>query len=156
MRSWRNSGTRRSCFGYAASSCGLCNESMFGSCVGSKVGMAAVLGVTHIIKGWPTHHFIIGSYSLPLVIVMTLFAPAEIIGIAYDSGEATTSTITTPLVTTLGVGLASSIHGRDSPPIDGFCLIVFTRLFPIVTVVIYVQIAEYLVKRLKRIGQPDK
>jgi len=86
---------------------------------------------------------------------MILFVPAEIIGLAYDSGRVTTSTITAPLVTTLDVGLASSIRGRD-PLINGFGLIVFTCLFPIVTVMIYAKITEYLVKRLKRNGQPDK
>ena len=71
-----------------------------------------------------------------LVIVVTAFAPAEIIGIAYDSGGVTTSTITVPLVTALGIGLASSISGRN-PMIDGFGLIAFASLLPIVFVLIY-------------------
>ena len=77
--------------------------------VAFSVGTAIVLGVLRILKGWPLHHLIITGYVL--VTVMTLFAPDEIIGVAYDSGGVTTSTITVPLVTALGVGLASSIKG---------------------------------------------
>jgi len=102
--------------------------------VALAVGMAVVLGVIRIIKGWPIHYFIIGGYLL--VIVMTLFAPAEIIGIAYDSGGVTTSTITVPLVTALGVGLASSIRGRN-PMVDGFGIIAFASLTPIIFVMGY-------------------
>lgn len=71
-----------------------------------------------------------------MVIIMTMFAPKEIIGIAYDSGGVTTSTITVPLVTALGVGLASSIRGRN-PMIDGFGLIAFASLTPIIFVMAY-------------------
>ena len=78
--------------------------------VAVSVGAAIVLGVLRILKGWPIHRLIIGGYVL--VTVMTAFAPDEIIGVAYDSGGVTTSTITVPLVTALGVGLASSIKGR--------------------------------------------
>lgn len=77
---------------------------------------------------------IIGGYSL--VVVMTFFAPASIIGIAYDSGGVTTSTITVPLVTALGVGLASAIKGRN-PLLDGFGLIAFASLLPMVFVMVY-------------------
>jgi hypothetical protein len=77
--------------------------------VALAVGCAVMLGVIRIIKGWPIHYLIIGGYVW--VIIMTLFAPAEIVGIAYDSGGVTTSTITVPLVTALGVGLAASIRG---------------------------------------------
>ena len=70
-----------------------------------SVGLAIVVGVIRILKGWPVQWFIIGGYVL--VVIMTMFAPEEIIGIAYDSGGVTTSTITVPLVTALGVGLAS-------------------------------------------------
>jgi hypothetical protein len=102
--------------------------------VAFSVGLAIVLGVIRILKGWPIQWFIIGGYLL--VVVMTMFAPKEIIGIAYDSGGVTTSTITVPLVTALGVGLASSIKGRN-PMIDGFGLIAFASLTPIIFVMGY-------------------
>lgn len=102
--------------------------------VAISVGLAIAIGVFRIIKGWPIHWLIIGGYIL--VVIMTWFAPEEIIGIAYDSGGVTTSTITVPLVTALGVGLASSIKGRK-PLIDGFGLIAFASLTPIIFVMIY-------------------
>ncbi|MCY3817555.1 MAG: DUF1538 domain-containing protein [Gammaproteobacteria bacterium] len=102
--------------------------------VAFSVGLAIVLGVLRILKGWPLHYLIIGGYAL--VTLMTLFAPDEIIGVAYDSGGVTTSTITVPLVTALGVGLASSIKGRD-PMLDGFGLIAFASLTPMIFVLAY-------------------
>lgn len=102
--------------------------------VAGSVGLAIVLGVLRILKGWPLHRLIIGGYVL--VTVMTLFAPDEIIGVAYDSGGVTTSTITVPLVTALGVGLASSIKGRN-PMLDGFGLIAFASLTPMIFVLAY-------------------
>ena len=102
--------------------------------VAFSVGIAIVIGVIRILKGWPIHWIIIGGYLL--VVVMTMFAPKEIIGIAYDSGGVTTSTITVPLVTALGVGLASSIRGRN-PMLDGFGLIAFASLTPIIFVMAY-------------------
>ena len=102
--------------------------------VAVSVGAAIVLGVLRILMGWPIHRLIIGGYVL--VTAMTVFAPAEIIGIAYDSGGVTTSTITVPLVTALGVGLASSIRGRN-PMVDGFGLIAFASLTPIICVLAY-------------------
>lgn len=102
--------------------------------VALSVGAAIVLGVLRILKGWPLHRLIIGGYAL--VTLMTLFAPDEIIGVAYDSGGVTTSTITVPLVTALGVGLASSIKGRD-PMLDGFGLIAFASLTPMIFVLAY-------------------
>lgn len=102
--------------------------------VALSVGVALILGVLRIIMGWPLHYFIIAGYSI--VVVMTMFAPKEIIGIAYDSGGVTTSTITVPLVTALGVGLAMSIKGRN-PLIDGFGLIAFASLTPIIFVLAY-------------------
>jgi hypothetical protein len=77
---------------------------------------------------------------------MTAFAPPEIIGIAYDSGGVTTSTITVPLVTALGVGLASSIKGRN-PMIDGFGLIAFASLFPMISVMAYAQISQWRTRK---------
>ena len=102
--------------------------------VAFSVGVAIALGVFRILKGWPLHYLIIGGYVL--VTIMTMFAPPEIIGIAYDSGGVTTSTITVPLVTALGVGLASSIRGR-SPMVDGFGLIAFASLTPMICVMGY-------------------
>lgn len=102
--------------------------------VAFSVGFAIVLGVVRIIKGWPIHFLIIGGYVL--VVLITFFAPKEIIGIAYDSGGVTTSTITVPLVTALGVGLSSSIKGRN-PMIDGFGLIAFASLTPMIFVMIF-------------------
>ncbi len=102
--------------------------------VALSVGAAIVLGVVRILKGWPIHYLIIGGYVL--VTALTAFAPEEIIGVAYDSGGVTTSTITVPLVTALGVGLAASIRGRN-PMLDGFGLIAFASLTPMICVLIY-------------------
>lgn len=102
--------------------------------VAAAVGTAIVLGIFRIIKGWPLHYLIIGGYTA--VIMMTGFAPPEIIGIAYDAGGVTTSTITVPLVTALGIGLAMSIEGRN-PAIDGFGLIAFSSLMPMIFVILY-------------------
>lgn len=102
--------------------------------VAISVGFAIVIGVIRIIKGWPIHYLIIGGYIT--VVIVTLFAPEEIVGIAYDSGGVTTSTITVPLVTALGIGLASSIKGRN-PMIDGFGLIAFASLTPMIFVMFY-------------------
>ena len=102
--------------------------------VAVSVGFAILIGVFRIIKGWPIQYLIIGGYIA--VVIMTVFAPKEIIGIAYDSGGVTTSTITVPLVTALGVGLASSIKGRN-PMIDGFGLIAFASLTPMIFVMGY-------------------
>jgi hypothetical protein len=102
--------------------------------VAFSVGLAIMLGVIRILKGWPIQWMIVGGYLL--VMIMTWFAPPSIIGIAYDSGGVTTSTITVPLVTALGVGLASSIKGRN-PMIDGFGLIAFASLTPMIFVMGY-------------------
>ena len=102
--------------------------------VALSVGIAIVIGVIRILKGWPIQNLIVVGYAG--VVVMTFFAPKEIIGIAYDSGGVTTSTITVPLVTALGVGLASSIKGRN-PMIDGFGLIAFASLTPMIFVMAY-------------------
>ena len=102
--------------------------------VALSVGFAIALGVLRILLNWSIQTIIMIGYVL--VIVMTGFAPDEIIGIAYDSGGVTTSTITVPLVTALGIGLASSIAGRN-PMLDGFGLIAFASLFPIIFVLGY-------------------
>ncbi len=97
--------------------------------VAFSVGLAIVIGVLRILKGWPLHYLIIGGYVM--VMLMTIIAPKEIIGLAYDSGGVTTSTITVPLVTALGVGLATVIKGR-SPLTDGFGLVAFSSLLPMI------------------------
>ena len=102
--------------------------------VAVSVGVAIMIGVFRIVKGWPIQYLIVIGYSG--VVIMTVFAPPEIIGIAYDSGGVTTSTITVPLVTALGVGLASSIKGRN-PMVDGFGLIAFASLTPMIFVMGY-------------------
>ncbi len=102
--------------------------------VAISVGVALLVGVFRILKGWPVHYLIIGGYVA--VVVMTFFAPTDIIGIAYDSGGVTTSTITVPLVTALGVGLAQVIRGRN-PMIDGFGLIAFASLTPMIFVMAF-------------------
>ncbi|MCG9545750.1 DUF1538 domain-containing protein [Vibrio sp. Isolate33] len=102
--------------------------------VALSVGIAILLGVLRILKGWPIQYMIVGGYIG--VVVLTAFAPENIIGIAYDSGGVTTSTITVPLVTALGVGLASAIKGRN-PMIDGFGLIAFASLLPMMFVMVY-------------------
>ena len=99
--------------------------------VAISVGIALVIGVFRILKGWPVHYLIIGGYVV--VVIMTFLAPQEIIGIAYDSGGVTTSTITVPLVTALGVGLAQNIRGRN-PMTDGFGLVAFASLTPMIFV----------------------
>lgn len=102
--------------------------------VALSVGTALVIGVFRILKGWPVQYLIIGGYLG--VVVMTVFAPPEIIGIAYDSGGVTTSTVTVPLVAALGIGLAQTIRGRD-PLVDGFGLIAFASLAPMIFVMGY-------------------
>jgi uncharacterized membrane protein (DUF2068 family) len=102
--------------------------------VALAVGVALLVGVIRILKGWPVQYLIIGGYVG--VVIMTAFAPPEIIGIAYDSGGVTTSTVTVPLVAALGIGLASSIRGRD-PLVDGFGLIAFASLTPMMFVMAY-------------------
>ncbi|WP_417870216.1 DUF1538 family protein [Vibrio furnissii] len=102
--------------------------------VALSVGFAIVIGVLRILRGWPMHYMI--AFGYVGVVILTAFAPASIIGIAYDSGGVTTSTITVPLVTALGVGLASSIKGRN-PMLDGFGLIAFASLFPMMFVMVF-------------------
>jgi len=102
--------------------------------VAFSVGFAILVGVMRILRNWPLHYLIIGGYCV--VMVMTLFAPQEIIGIAYDAGGVTTSTITVPLVTALGVGLATIIRGRN-PLTDGFGMIAFASLLPMMFVMGY-------------------
>lgn len=102
--------------------------------VAISVGFAILLGVLRILINWPLHYLIIGGYII--VMLITIIAPPEIIGIAYDAGGVTTSTITVPLVTALGVGLAKIIRGRN-PLLDGFGLIAFASLLPMIFVMVY-------------------
>jgi hypothetical protein len=102
--------------------------------VALSVGTALILGVLRIVAGWNLVRMILSGYCM--VLVITFFAPPEIVGIAYDSGGVTTSTITVPLVTALGVGLSSSLAGRN-PMTDGFGLIAFASLTPMIFVMSY-------------------
>jgi hypothetical protein len=110
--------------------------------VGAAIGIS--LGAFRIITGTPLHLYIVAGYVI--VIVQTIFAPRMIVALAYDSGGVTTSTVTVPLVTALGLGLASTVPGR-SPLLDGFGMIAFTCLFPIMTVMAYAQITEWRARR---------
>jgi hypothetical protein len=113
--------------------------------VGVAVGVA--LGAFRIVTGTPLHWYIITGYVL--VIVQTAFAPKSIIPLAYDSGGVTTSTVTVPLVAALGLGLSETIPGR-SPLLDGFGLIAFASLFPIIAVMAYAQLSALRAPRHNR------
>ena len=108
--------------------------------VALSVGTALVLGILRILFDWSLPLIIIGGYTL--VAIVTLFAPKDIVGIAYDSGGVTTSTVTVPLVTALGVGLASAMKGRN-PMTDGFGLIAFASLTPILFVLVFGVISQW-------------
>ncbi len=110
--------------------------------IGVAVGIS--LGTYRIISGTPLHYYIIVGYII--VVIQTAFAPKTIIALAYDSGGVTTSTVTVPLVTALGLGLSSNIPGRD-PLLDGFGLIAFASLFPMIAVMGYAQIGEWYQRR---------
>ena len=109
--------------------------------VAVAVGVALVIGVIRILVDWSLPIMIIGGYVL--VVLVTTFAPKEIVGIAYDSGGVTTSTVTVPLVAALGVGLASSLKGRN-PMTDGFGLIAFASLTPILFVLVYGIVVQWI------------
>ena len=118
----------------ASISSGRIDANMLRYVVAGSVGFAILLGVFRIIKGHPIHYYIITGYLA--VVSVTFFAPKEIIGLAYDLGGVTTSTVTVPLVAALGIGLASTIKGRN-PMIDGFGLIAFASLTPMIFVQVY-------------------
>ncbi len=105
--------------------------------IGVAVGLA--LGTYRIVIGAPMHYFIIAGYII--VVIQTFFSPKMIIPLAYDSGGVTTSTVTVPLVAALGLGLAETVPGR-SPLIDGFGLIAFASLCPIISVMAYAKLSE--------------
>ncbi|MDH5407067.1 MAG: DUF1538 domain-containing protein [Gammaproteobacteria bacterium] len=108
------------------------------------VGAGISLGTFRIVTGTPLHYYIIAGYVL--VMIQTIYAPRNIIALAYDSGGVTTSTVTVPLVTALGLGLASTVPGR-SVLIDGFGLIAFASLFPMLTVMGYAQLSRWQTSR---------
>lgn len=113
--------------------------------IGVAIGIA--LGTWRIVTGYPLHYFIIAGYII--VVVQTFYAPRLIVPLAYDSGGVTTSTVTVPLVAALGLGLAETIPGR-SPLLDGFGLIAFASLFPMMTVMAYAQLSAWLAARARR------
>ena len=110
--------------------------------IGVAIGVA--VGVLRIVTGTPLHYYIIAGYVL--VLLQTTMAPRGIVALAYDSGGVTTSTVTVPIVTALGLGLASSVPGR-SPALDGFGLIAFASLFPIMAVLAYAQASRWRASR---------
>lgn len=110
------------------------------------VAIALALGTIRIVTGTPLYIYIIVGYII--VLIQTIFSPKKIIALAYDSGGVTTSTVTVPLVVALGIGLSSVVPGRN-PAIDGFGLIAFASLFPIITVLGYAQITEFRNKNKK-------
>ncbi|WP_447556374.1 DUF1538 family protein [Vreelandella sp. EE22] len=128
---------------------GTLNPLMLRIAVALGMALGITLGAWRIVMGWPLHWFIFGAYCL--VIVQTLRSPRAIIPLAFDSGGVTTSTITVPIITALGLGLAGSIPGR-SPLMDGFGMIALACLFPIITVMGYAQIAQWLYQRKR----PDR
>jgi hypothetical protein len=113
--------------------------------IGVAIGIA--LGVYRIVTGTPLYWYIISGYVF--VLIQTMFAPRLIIALAYDSGGVTTSTVTVPLVAALGLGLASTVPGRN-PLLDGFGLIAFASLFPIMSVLAYAQLSEWKARRSKK------
>ena len=120
------------------------NGLRFAVAVGVAVGVA--LGAFRIVTGTPLHWYIISGYII--VIAQTAVAPRAIIPLAYDSGGVTTSTVTVPLVAALGLGLAETIPGR-SPLLDGFGLIAFASLFPMISVMAYAQISEWRTRKVR-------
>lgn len=113
--------------------------------IGVAIGIA--LGSYRIVTGTPLYWYIITGYVF--VVIQTLFAPRLIVALAYDSGGVTTSTVTVPLVAALGLGLSSTVPGR-SPLLDGFGLIAFASLFPIMSVMAYAQLSEWQARRSKQ------
>lgn len=111
------------------------------------VAIGLIIGTLKLVTGTPLHYFMIPAYLL--LIAQTWLAPRSIIPVAYDSGGVTTSIVTVPLVTALGLGLANAIPGR-SPLLDGFGLVAFACLFPIMTVMGYAQLSEWLAHRARR------
>jgi len=122
---------------------------VWGLRIAVAIGVAAGigLGTFRIVTGYPLHWFIITGYFI--VVIQTFFAPRMIVPLAYDSGGVTTSTVTVPLVAALGLGLAETVPGRN-PLMDGFGLIAFASLFPIMSVMAYAQISEFINLRAEK------
>jgi len=112
--------------------------------VATGVALGIAIGTFRIVTGTPLYLYILVGYII--VLIQTVFAPREIIPLAYDTGGVTTSTVTVPLVAALGLGLSETIPGRD-PALDGFGLIAFASVFPVMTVMGYAQIAHALARR---------
>jgi len=117
------------------------------------VAFALALGTFRIVTGTPLFIYIMVGYII--VIIQTIFTPKKLIALAYDSGGVTTSTVTVPLVAALGLGLSSAVPGRN-PAIDGFGLIAFASLFPIITVLGYAQFMELKTRLFKIKTQKDE
>jgi len=115
--------------------------------VGLGVAVGIALGTFRIVTGTPLHFYIMAGYVV--VMIQTMLAPKLIIALAYDSGGVTTSTVTVPLVTALGLGLASTVEGR-SPLLDGFGLIAFASLFPMISVMAYAQFVAWYERRVNK------
>ncbi len=113
------------------------------------VAFGIALGTFRIVTGTPLYLYILAGYVI--VIVQTFFSPKQIIGLAYDSGGVTTSTVTVPIVAALGLGLAGTVPGRD-PAVDGFGLIAFASLFPIISVLTYAQFTNWRATRRIKLG----
>ena len=120
--------------------------------VAAGVAFGIGIGTFRIVTGTPLYIYIIAGYVI--VMIQTAFAPREIIPLAYDSGGVTTSTVTVPLVTALGLGLTETVPGRD-PALDGFGLIAFASVFPIMTVMGYAQIAQWITRRSLRTAREE-
>ncbi|MBK9152466.1 MAG: DUF1538 domain-containing protein [Saprospiraceae bacterium] len=127
-------------------SAGTIHEKWLRITVAIGVAVALAIGTYRIVSGTPLYIYILVGYIL--VLIQTIFAPKQLIALAYDSGGVTTSTVTVPLVAALGLGLSSVVPGRN-PALDGFGLIAFASLFPIMTVLAYGQII-YFLKNTKR------
>jgi len=118
--------------------------------VGVALGIS--LGTFRIVTGTPLYLYIMAGYLI--VIIQTFFAPKNIIPLAYDSGGVTTSTVTVPLVAALGLGLSASVPGRN-PALDGFGLIAFASLFPVIAVMGYAQMAQWYATRSSQSSQEE-
>lgn len=132
---------------------GAINQWVLRLVVAFGVALGISLGTFRIVTGTPLYLYILAGYLI--VVIQTIFAPKKIVPLAYDSGGVTTSTVTVPLVTALGLGLASSVPGRN-PTLDGFGLIAFASLFPIITVLGYAQYIQWTVNRRKKISLGGK
>jgi len=127
-------------------SAGTINQWSLRIIVALGVAFALALGTFRIVTGTPLYIYIIAGYVV--VVIQTIFAPRKLIALAYDSGGVTTSTVTVPLVAALGLGLSSAVPGRN-PALDGFGLIAFASLFPIITVLGYAQVVELKIRFVK-------